>query len=88
MDQYFRGYRFNRESSRFENMAEALGRWYEVYAFPIDAPQLHRVAVIFITLRHENREEEIKDMQLRSINGKSINFIPTPKRLRHVFKTR
>lgn len=32
---------------RFENAAEALGRWYEVQAIPIGAPELNQVAVLF-----------------------------------------
>jgi PAS domain S-box-containing protein len=33
--------------TRFEHGAAALGRWYEVYAFRVDEPALHHVAVLF-----------------------------------------
>ena len=35
------------ESVHFENAADALGRWFEVHAFRVDAPQDHHVAVLF-----------------------------------------
>ena len=34
-------------SVRFEQEAAALKRWYDVYAFRVGAPHLHRVAVMF-----------------------------------------
>ena len=36
-----------REPLRFEQGSEALGRWFEVYAFPIGAPAEHKVALLF-----------------------------------------
>ncbi len=49
------------ESARFENRAEALHRWYEVYAFRVGAPEDRRVGIIFrdITARKQ-REEEMR----------------------------
>ncbi len=43
---------------RFQNEAKALNRWYDVYAFRIDEPHTHRVAVLFndITLRRHTEE--------------------------------
>ena len=35
------------EASRFEHEAAALGKFYDVYAFPIGSPAEHRVAIIF-----------------------------------------
>ena len=35
------------EPSRFEARAEALGRWYDVYAFRVEPPGQHRVAILF-----------------------------------------
>ncbi len=36
-----------REATRFESGSEAMGRWFEVYAFPVDEPALHRVGLLF-----------------------------------------
>jgi PAS domain S-box-containing protein len=36
-----------REPLRFEQGSEAMGRWFEVYAFPIGAPAEHKVALLF-----------------------------------------
>ena len=43
-----------REPARFEAEAAALGRWYNVYAYPIGEPEDNRVAVLFedVTERH------------------------------------
>ena len=43
---------------RFEHEANSLRRWFEVYAFPVDAPELHRVGVLLtdVTRRHEASE--------------------------------
>jgi PAS domain S-box-containing protein len=43
------------DSARFENRAEALGRWYEVYAFRVGLPENRQVAIFFndITARKE-----------------------------------
>ncbi len=35
------------ESVRFENHAQALGRWYEVYAFRIGRPEHRQIAIFF-----------------------------------------
>ncbi len=36
-----------RESSRFESGSDAMARWFDVYAFPVDASERHRVALLF-----------------------------------------
>ncbi|MDQ6808832.1 MAG: PAS domain S-box protein, partial [Verrucomicrobiota bacterium] len=48
--------------ARFENRAEALGRWYEVSAFRVGAPELRRVGIVFndITER-KRREDELRE---------------------------
>ena len=35
------------EPQRFERPAEALGHWYDVYAFPVGEPEERRVAILF-----------------------------------------
>jgi PAS domain S-box-containing protein len=46
------------EPVRFQDRAEVLGRWFDVYAFRVEAPELRRVAVLFtdITQQREARE--------------------------------
>jgi PAS domain-containing protein len=46
------------ESVRFENRAEALGRWYEVYAYRVGQPEDRKVAVIFNNITERKRAEE------------------------------
>jgi PAS domain S-box-containing protein len=43
---------------RFESFARALGRWYNVYAFRVDAPELHRVAVLFEDITQRKATEQ------------------------------
>jgi PAS domain S-box-containing protein len=45
------------EPTRFENPAAALGRWYDVFAFPIGDPAQHRVAVIFNDITSRKQSE-------------------------------
>ena len=62
-------------SCRFECAAAALGnRWYDVYAFPIDAPELRHVAVLFseITAR---KEAQIASASLASLVEHSADAI-------------
>ncbi|MGQ3015747.1 ATP-binding protein [Phenylobacterium sp.] len=53
------------EPVRFENWAEAFGRWYDVHAFRTGDPHEHRVAVLFndITAR------KVAEDQLRELNA-------------------
>ncbi len=56
------------EPARFENQAQAMGRFYDVYAFRVGEPDLHQVAILFSDiserkqaeqeLRHSHRELE------------------------------
>ena len=47
------------ESIRFVHEAHALGgRWFDVYAFRVAAPELHRVAVLFTDISSRRRLEE------------------------------
>ena len=44
-------------SVRFEQEAAALKRWYDVYAFRVGAPHLHRVAVMFSDISERKRAQ-------------------------------
>jgi PAS domain S-box-containing protein len=46
------------ESARFENRAEALHRWYEVYAFRVGASEDRRVGIVFSDITDRKRREE------------------------------
>jgi PAS domain S-box-containing protein len=51
---------------RFEQRAEALGRWYDVYAFRIDEPEQRRVAVLFNDVSERKRiERALQDSDRR-----------------------
>jgi len=52
------------EPVRFENAAEALGRWYDVHAFRIGGPRARRVAILFNDISDRRRAEEA----LRELN--------------------
>ena len=45
------------EPIRFEQNSPSLGRWFEVYAFRIGAPQLRRVAVLFNDISKRKQAE-------------------------------
>lgn len=46
------------EPRRFSRPADALGRYYDVYAFPIDRPEQMRVAVLFRDISEQVRARE------------------------------
>ncbi|HZW39174.1 MAG TPA: PAS domain S-box protein [Ignavibacteriaceae bacterium] len=69
------------EPIRFENRAEQLHRWYDVYAFRIDPAEEHHVAVLFSDITwQKNNEEAIRnakgqyDLLLNSMNEGFANY--------------
>lgn len=48
------------KAERFENAAKAIGHYYNVYAFRIDDPLEHHVAVLFSDITERRKEEERK----------------------------
>lgn len=48
-----------REPTRFEKRAEALGQWFDVYAFPIDAPECRRVAILSKEITQLKQNQQI-----------------------------
>ncbi|HTL88408.1 MAG TPA: PAS domain-containing protein [Leptolyngbya sp.] len=46
------------EPIRFENAAEPMNRWFDVYAFRIEEPEKRRVAVLFRDITDRKRTEE------------------------------
>jgi PAS domain S-box-containing protein len=53
------------ESIRFEARAEALHRWYDVFAFRVEEPELNRVAILFTDINEHRRAEEERERLLR-----------------------
>jgi two-component system CheB/CheR fusion protein len=45
------------EAVRFENEAKAMGRFYDVYAFPIGEPENRRVGILFKDITDKKRSE-------------------------------
>jgi PAS domain S-box-containing protein len=56
------------ESIRFEHEARALdGRWFDVYAFRLGAPELRHVAILFTDISVRRRLEEETQEQAKSL---------------------
>ncbi|RYD32729.1 MAG: PAS domain-containing protein, partial [Verrucomicrobiaceae bacterium] len=53
------------ESTRFENVSEELGRYYDVYAFPIGKKEEHRVGVLFQDVADRKRREANQELLVR-----------------------
>ena len=47
------------EPARFENRAEALGRWYEVFAARLDPPECRRVGIVFNDINARKQAEAL-----------------------------
>ena len=43
---------------RFENEAKQLGRWYDVFAFPVEDPKRRRVGILFHDITDRKRAED------------------------------
>jgi PAS domain S-box-containing protein len=52
---------------RFDAGAQALGRWYDVYAFRVDHPAAHRVAILFRDIAVEKAAEQEREQLLAAI---------------------
>jgi len=68
------------EPVRFVNEAAALGRWYDVYATPIGAPNERRVAVLFKDITEARRaEDELRRLaaDLAEANRVKTEFLAT-----------
>jgi PAS domain S-box-containing protein len=53
------------ESIRFENRAEALGRWYEVYAYRVGQPEDRKVAIFFNDIKERKQAEKKLEITLQ-----------------------
>ncbi len=58
------------EAVRFENPANALGRFYDVYAFRVGAPLERRVAILFNDITERKRAEgRLKELNARLVEA-------------------
>jgi PAS domain S-box-containing protein len=58
------------EPVRFEQLAAALGRWYDVHAYRVDGPGLNRVAILFNDITERRRSEialQAREAELRLV---------------------
>ncbi|MCC5624016.1 PAS domain S-box protein [Nostoc sp. CHAB 5715] len=46
-----------RQPERWVNSSEAMGFWFDLYAFPVDEPQEHKVAIIFSNITERKQAE-------------------------------
>jgi PAS domain S-box-containing protein len=46
------------EPIRFENRAEVMDRWFDLYAFPVGRPESRKVAVLFTNITERKRAED------------------------------
>ncbi|MBL8703512.1 MAG: PAS domain-containing protein [Rhodospirillales bacterium] len=63
------------EPIRFENRAAALGRWYDVFAFPIGDPSQHRVAVVFNDITQRKQTEHRMQLVAAELDHRIKNVL-------------
>lgn len=63
-----------RQAERFVNNSEAMGFWFDVYAFPIDTPDLNRVALLFNNVT-ERKQIEAENRRLGNLNREILESI-------------
>ncbi len=63
------------EPARFEEHSEALGFWFDVYAFRIDAPEAGRVAILFHDISERKQHEEHVGLLLKEVNHRAKNML-------------
>ena len=71
------------ETLRFEHRADALGRWYEVFAFRIGDADARNVGVLFRDIRHRKALEE--DLHAR-VAARTAELEQAHEQLRHAQK--
>ena len=54
------------EPCRFESGSEAMGRWFDVFAFRVDEPEQRRVAILFTDVSEHRAAELEREALLRS----------------------
>lgn len=65
----------NGEPKRFEHQAEALDRWYDVYAFRTGLPTERRVAIVFKDIGESKEAEERQALLMAELNHRVKNTL-------------
>ncbi|HEX2208899.1 MAG TPA: PAS domain-containing protein [Longimicrobium sp.] len=68
------------EPVRFENRAEALGRWYDVFAFRVGEPGENRVAVLFDDVTGKRRAAEERERLLAALEVERARLVEVIRR--------
>jgi two-component sensor histidine kinase len=63
------------EPTRFQNQASALGRWYDVYAFRVGAPEQRMVAVLFNDITESRHTAERLALATAEIDHRANNLL-------------
>ncbi len=66
-----------RKSDRFEYFSTPLKRWWSVYAFPIDDPELKQIGVLFYDITDRKKEEKEKEELFNKIDREKAVFTAT-----------
>ena len=74
------------ESTRFENHAPAMGRWFDVYASRVGAPERRQVAIVFKDVSERKRVEEERG-RLFQLESEARRKAEDASRLRDEFLT-
>lgn len=84
------------EPIRFENRAEVLDRWFDLYAFRVGKPENRKVAVLFKDITERKRTEAERERLLKQIEAersrltylftKAPAFVATLRGADHVFE--
>ncbi len=64
-----------REPRRFEQWSDMLGRWFDVYAFPIGDPRQLRVAILFRDVTGRKRAEDHRTMLMAELDHRVKNIL-------------
>ena len=54
------------QAFRFESGSDFMGRWFDVFAFRVDEPELHRVAILFTDVTEYRRADLERETLLRA----------------------
>lgn len=63
-----------RQAERFVNSSETMGFWFDVFAFPVDAPELNRIALLFNNVT-EQKKIEAENKRLNNRNTEILESI-------------
>jgi PAS domain S-box-containing protein len=84
------------EAIRFENYAEVLDRWFDLYAFRVGDPATHKVAVIFKNITDRKKADDEREKLLKQLENErsKLNylfneapaFVATLRGAEHIFE--